>query len=56
MPKSKTLLLTLITAFAATISGCVAPEQSAPCPQKSDTEIIANTISDILVPKARWGC
>jgi hypothetical protein len=26
------------------------------CPPKSDTQVIADTISDILVPKIRVGC
>lgn len=38
------------------LTGCVSTETEQSCPPKSDTEIIAETISDILVPKVRWGC
>lgn len=38
------------------LSSCASGENAKPCPPKSDTQVVADTISDILVPKIRWGC
>lgn len=50
------LLYSAIALGLCSIFACSTPEQTAPCPPKSDTQVIADTISDILVPKYRWGC
>lgn len=49
-------LLIIVAALCAVIllTGCSATTEK--CPPKSDTQVITETISDILVPKVRWGC
>lgn len=49
------VLVPIITLCLFTLAGCQAGP-SQPCPPKSDTQVIADTISDILVPKIRIGC
>ena len=53
----KTLFLSVsLIAWALLLSSCASEGAGQPCPPKSDTQVIADTISDILVPKIRIGC
>jgi hypothetical protein len=52
---NKVVFLSICAISVFTLSACQTGP-SEPCPPKSDTQVIADTISDILVPKIRIGC
>jgi hypothetical protein len=51
----KIKMILMLMLVPTVLTACTAGP-SAPCPPKSDTQVIADTISDILVPKIRIGC
>lgn len=52
---AKILIIIVCSISVLALSACQTGPLE-PCPPKSDVQVIADTVSDILVPKIRWGC